>query len=291
MRCWLAALILVSSSLAMAGPLRERLAEARAARDGAKVLRDVAYGSDPLQRLDVYLPAKRQAAPVLVMVHGGAWRFGDKAAVVQHKAERWLPRGFIFVSINYRLLPQADPLQQATDVAKALATVQRQALGWGGDPAKVILLGHSAGGHLVALLAAAPELAYRQGAKPWLGTIALDSAALDLPALMSARHASFYDAAFGEDSDYWQAVSPWHVLNGKATPLLLVCSSRRADQPCRQAEHFAAKARKLGVKVQIHPENLSHGEINEQLGMPGAYTSAVEKFMAGLDASLGLGKP
>lgn len=290
-RLCLAALLLASSTFAVAGPLRERLAEARATRDTARVLRDVAYGSDPLQRLDVYLPAKRQAAPLLVMVHGGAWRFGDKAAVVQHKAERWLPRGFIFVSINYRLLPQADPLQQATDVAKALAAVQRQALAWGGDPAKVILLGHSAGAHLAALLAAAPELAYRQGAKPWLGTVALDSAALDIPAVMNARHAGFYDAAFGEDSDYWQSVSPWHVLNGKATPLLLVCSSRRPDQPCRQAERFAAKAKALGVKVFVHPENLSHGEINEQLGVPGAYTNAVEKFMAGLDPALAVGKP
>ncbi len=285
-----ALLCLVASPGTLAGPLRERLAEARAARENsrAKVLHDIAYGDDARQRFDVYLPSKLQASPILVMVHGGAWRFGDKTAVVQHKAERWLPHGFIFVSINYRLLPQADPLQQATDVARALAAVQRRATSWGGDPARIVLLGHSAGAHLVALLAAAPEIAYRQGTRPWLGSIALDSAALDIPAVMSGRHAGFYDEAFGDDAAYWQSVSPWHVLNNKAGPLLLVCSSRRPDQPCRQAERLAAKARTLGANVQIHAENLTHGEINERLGLPGTYTDAVEKFLAGLDPALAL---
>lgn len=307
-------LVLLACTLAFAhhsswaGPLRERLAEAHERRQtllddasrqprrtaampsGTRVLHDLAYGNDPLQRLDVYLPAQTQAAPILVMVHGGAWRFGDKAAVVQHKVERWLPQGFIFISLNYRLLPQADPLQQATDVARGLAAVQRRAASWGGDPAKVILLGHSAGAHLVTLLAASPELAYRQGAQPWLGTVSLDSAALDVPAIMTARHADLYDTAFGSDSAYWQTISPWHVLTAKAAPLLLVCSTRRPDQPCRQAEHFAGKAKSLGVRSPILAENLSHGEINERLGVSGAYTEAVEKFFSELNPAQHPGK-
>ena len=139
------------------------------------ILRNVRYGNADLQTMDVYLPRKPQTGmPVIFMVHGGAWRFGDKTArsVVLNKVARWVPRGFILVSVNYRMLPTARLLQQAEDVARALATAQAKAASRGGDPAKFILMGHSAGAHLVALLDADPALAYKAGARPWLGVVA-----------------------------------------------------------------------------------------------------------------------
>jgi len=124
----------------------------------ARVLRDLPYGGDAAQTLDVYLPDAAKDAPVIVMVHGGGWRTGDKASntVWQNKAAHWLPRGSVFVSLNTRLLPEADPLTQAGDVARALGFVQGHAKDWGGDPDQVVLMGHSAGAHLVALLGADP---------------------------------------------------------------------------------------------------------------------------------------
>lgn len=142
-------------------------------------------------------------------------------------------------------------------------------------------MGHSAGAHLVALLAASPGVAQQQGASPWLGTIALDSAALDVVQIMQSRHASFYDRAFGKDPAYWQAASPRHKLKAGAAPLLLVCSSRR-DDSCPQAQQFTAHASALGVQAQVLAQDLSHKGINEELGRPGAYTGAVEAFMASL---------
>ncbi|HKU93926.1 MAG TPA: alpha/beta hydrolase, partial [Vineibacter sp.] len=101
---------------------------------GARVIRDVAYGADPAQRMDVYLPARPRAAPILFMVHGGGWAIGDKAgaSVVANKIAKWLPEGFIVISVNYRLLPDAHPLTQADDVASALAAAQSKASSWGG---------------------------------------------------------------------------------------------------------------------------------------------------------------
>src|SRR5262249_10514809 len=127
---------------------------------------DIAYGADPAQRMDVYLPPHLERAPILLMVHGGAWRIGDKdnARVVDNKVARWVPKGVIFVSVDYRMMPDAEPLTQAADIALALAKVQALASSWGGDPDNIILMGHSAGAHLVALLTAAPELAAGQGA-------------------------------------------------------------------------------------------------------------------------------
>jgi acetyl esterase/lipase len=222
---------------------------------------------------------------VIFMVHGGAWRRGDKtmSRVVQNKIDRWLPRGFIFVSIDYPMLPENDALAQADEVARALAFAQRQSPSWGGDPDKFIVMGHSAGAHLVALLAAAPAKAYALGARPWLGTVALDSAALDVEQIMDRRHLPFYDAAFGSDPRRWRLASPIDVLSANARPILAVCSLPRPDHSCALSAAFVVKANRLGVNAHVLEQNLSHAQINGELGLPSAYTTAVEAFLAGLD--------
>lgn len=278
---------------AQAGPLRDRIAQLRGQQgldeDSAsavaplppstRVWRDVAYGSDPNQRYDVYAPAKASGAPVILMVHGGGWSRGDKAGrgVVPNKVARWVPKGFVVVSANYRMLPGADPLTQARDVARALGEAQERASEWGGDHSRFILMGHSAGAHLVAMLTASPALAAEAGAKPWLGTVFLDSAALDLVSLMEGRHFGLYDRAFGTDRDYWRANSPYQLLTRAAPPVLAVCSTRRAEA-CPHARAFAAKARSLGMVASVLEEDLTHGQINGELGLDSPYTAAVESF-------------
>ncbi|WHZ19127.1 MAG: hypothetical protein OJF55_001276 [Rhodanobacteraceae bacterium] len=254
---------------------------------GTRVLHDVAYGTGPKQTFDVYVPPGARAAPVIFMVHGGGWRIGDKTArgVVQGKVAHWLPRGIIVVSVDYPMLPGTPPLQQARFVAQALAAAQREAPQWGGDPRAFVLMGHSAGAHLVSLISAEPSLATSQGALPWLGTVALDSAAYNIPTIMQARHLGLYDEAFGSNPATWAAASPIVQLRAKIAPFLAVCSSLRVDS-CPQAEAFAAKAHGFGSRVQVLPEALRHTEINENLGQPSAYTSAVDAFLASLDPGL-----
>nr|WP_315463869.1 alpha/beta hydrolase [uncultured Rhodoferax sp.] len=254
-----------------------------------KVLRDVPYGSDALQKMDVYLPDAPATgpAPVIFMVHGGGWRTGDKrhSNVVDNKAKRWLPKGFVFVSVNNRLLPEADPLDQVRDVARALASAQAKAPSWGADPKQFVLMGHSAGAHLVALLSSSANYGPQAGAQPWLGSVLLDSAALDVALIMKERHFKLYDAAFGTDQDFWKAASPLQQLHGSAKPMLAVCSSRREDS-CAQAKAFSAQASTLGVRVLVSGQDLSHGEINQSLGRAGTYTEEVEAFMANLSPVL-----
>ena len=260
------------------------LPAAAATPDGVKVLRNVAYGPDKLQAMDVYLPPDAKAAPVILMVHGGAWRIGDKQhpPVVENKVARWVPNGFIFVSVNYPMVPDSDPVEQADHIARALAAAQTAAPAWGGDPARFILMGHSAGAHLVSLLNADPSRATRLGAKPWLGTVSLDSGALDVPAIMTHRHARLYDEAFGDDPALWEASSPIHHLTKGSPPWLGVCSSNRRAS-CETNRIYADKSAELGARAEILGEPLSHGEINGELGKPGAYTDAVEAFMASRD--------
>ncbi|GAB4475565.1 MAG: hypothetical protein OHK0044_20900 [Burkholderiaceae bacterium] len=253
-----------------------------------RVQRDVAYGPAPQQRFDVYAPKVAQGAPVIFMVHGGAWRIGDKgnAGVVDNKVARWVAAGFVFISTNYRMIPQADPLEQARDVARALAAAQRMAAQWGADPQRFVLMGHSAGAHLVARVNGAPAFAAEFGARPALGAVLLDTAALDVVSLMSAPHARLYDRAFGADPDFWREASPYHMLARGTPPVLAVCSTVRRDDSCRQARAYVARAQSLGVRASVLPEPLSHADINRQLGLPGAYTESVERFFGSLDPAL-----
>lgn len=246
----------------------------------ARLDRDVPYGTDPQQRLDVYLPTQAKVAPIILIVHGGAWMIGDKAAsgFVLNKVAHWLPKGYIIVSSNYRMSRRPNPLEQADDIARALAFVQAKAPSWGGDPARVLLVGHSAGTHLVSLLAADPRIVTRQSGAPWLGTIILDSAALNLVEIMQGKHKGFYDRVFGEDHTLWTQASPYHRLTAAPAPMFVVCSLR-SDGTCPQARTFASKAIELGGKVTVLPVDLKHSELNKELGQPSEYTTAIEEFM------------
>lgn len=290
----------------MAGPLLDRLLERRAQRaasaennddggahggltlpPGATAERDVAYGGQAAQTLDVYRPAGANGATLLFMVHGGGWRRGDKSAqgVINNKVLHWVGRGWVVVSVNYRVQPAADPLVQADDIARALAFAQAHASAWGANPARFILMGHSAGAHLVSLLTADPSLASRHGAKSWLGTVSLDSGAFDVEEIMRGRHFGLYDQAFGTDPVFWRDASPTHRLKGKpVAPMLIVCSTRRADA-CPQGRAFAVKAQGFGGRVSVLPQDLSHGDVNARVGASGAYTDSIDAFVRSVGAA------
>jgi arylformamidase len=255
---------------------------ARAANADLRVARDVAYGPHARHVFDVYARPGARNAPVILMVHGGGWRIGDKthANSIDGKIAHWVPRGVVFVSTNYRLLPDADPREQAEDVTRALATVQQRIHEWGGHGSRVVLMGHSAGAHLVALVAADAKL--RALAKPWLATISLDTASLDVLETMRGRHLPLYDRAFGDDAGFWRAASPLAQLDRGAGAFLLVCSTRRSDA-CPQGEAFARKARGLGLRAEMLSFDFSHAGINGELGVDASYTAAVDAFLTSID--------
>ncbi len=258
-----------------------------------EIHRDVAYGSDPLQVLDVYAPGGVSGAPVILMVHGGSWVRGDKAAagVVDNKVAHYLPMGFVFVSMNYRLSPAVTPVDEAGDVAAALAFVQKHAAEWGGSGEDVVLMGHSAGGNLVSLVAADPSFAANAGAGAWRGTVSLDGAGFDIVSIMEKPHFALYDPVFGNDEQLWKDSSPTLRLSGVPAPMLLVCGSARADA-CPQAQGFENAVRKQAaagsdVGIQVFPVAMSHGKISSELGKPIPLTHTVDDFLASLGLKVG----
>lgn len=321
-RIALTAIAVLAASAANAGPFADRL-RTRAQQDGetedmggnalscaewsqkvnrlqqfagkriagpAPDLKDVAYGRETLSRLDVFLPKRGgPAAPIIVMVHGGGWCVGDKAAagVTADKVARWVPKGFVFVSVNYPMVGDgANALAQAHHIARATAIVQANATRWGGDPARIILMGHSAGAHLVSLVNADTQIRQANGVHPILGTVSLDAGAVNVVTQMPRVYPFLktrYREAFGDTEAEWVEASPYHRLDRTAAPWLGVCSTTRKDDPCGQAQAYADRSNGLGVRAAVLPEAMSHGAINKALGAPGDYTDGVEAFMASLD--------
>lgn len=284
----LLALLSVLTVSAQAQTLREKLKERREARQAqlkpsplTKNALEIAYGAHEKQKMDVYLPAQNiKDAPILVIVHGGGWRHGDKrnAPIIDNKLKHWQKQGYVVISLNYRLLPDHPVSTQRDDVALALKKIQSMGAQWGGNPQKIFLMGHSAGAHLVALLSADTDFAQKIGLKRWLGTVVLDSAVMDVPLYMSKPHVKLYDEAFGSDQAYWANLSPKHQLKSDFVPLLLVCSATRKDNPCEQARLFAQSAEKFGPKPKVIEQNLSHGEINSNTGLDNEMTKEIDLF-------------
>lgn len=125
-----------------------------------EAIKDVAYYDGPdadkvKHKLDLYLPKDKKDFPVLFFVHGGAWRFGDKNLLGVYSAigERFAKQGIGAVVINYRLSPKVEHPEHIKDVARAFAWTHKNIAKHGGRADQIFVCGHSAGGHLVALLA------------------------------------------------------------------------------------------------------------------------------------------
>ena len=269
------------------GAVFRQPAPAAAQTSAMPTTREVAYGTHPAQRFDVYLPAQTRGAATIFYVHGGGWRRGDKAmrGLIEAKQKRWTAAGAIVISTNYRMLPDTDPLEQARDIARAVAKAQDTVAALGGDPEGFVLMGHSAGAHLVGLLAASPKMADEFGVKPWRASVLLDGGAIDTEATMQGRNLPLFDNAFGKDPAYWRAASPVAQIGAKTAPVLAVCASGRRDS-CPANRVFLDKAGRYGTRTQLMAKPMSHMEINRDLGEDNDYTREVETFLRGVGVRL-----
>lgn len=229
---------------------------------------DGRYGSQKEETWTWYHADTGHENPIVIMVHGGGWRYGDKErqSVVGAKVPFFQSKGLDVVSINYPMLPETPVVAQIEEIHKAVDAVRYQASRYGGNKDKVILMGHSAGAHLVTMVS--------MNRRDILGTVSLDSAVYDVESIMNKPHLPLYDAAFrGVDME---AVSPIKNINKGAAPMVGVCSTQRT-LACWETQKFALA---FG-KMKVLKEDKSHGAINDDLGKPGAYTDNVWKEIQG----------
>ena len=250
---------------------------------------ELAYGADPAQKLDLARPVLNRQVALIVFVHGGGWASGDKTQATGAKAVHFNQRGWAFASVNYRLVPTATVEQQAADVASALAYLRSHAVERGIDPRRIVLIGHSSGAHLAALVASDPR--YLAPAKVPMsairGVVLLDGAGYDVARQMASpvnRVAAMYSAAFGTDPARHKRLSPIaHSAAPNAANWLLLAVAQRADSTA-QSEAFAAALVKAGSAARVvRIKDSSHARLNHQLGIAGdAATAEVDAFLAAL---------
>ncbi|WP_192356714.1 alpha/beta fold hydrolase [Mesorhizobium mediterraneum] len=229
-------------------------------------------------RLDIYSRDGASSLPVVLFIHGGAWRAG-KRTNVNVKPGFLLDNGFCFVSIDYRMLPEADVATQAEDVEQAYRYVRANIARYGGDPNRIAVMGHSAGSHLAALTGL-------RGGLPGVAALVLnDTRAYDLEALArSGGMARAYARAF-PDPAQWRALSPaTHVGSRKHPPTFIAYS--RASGRAAASRAFAERLRATGTEVTLFDGSAySHMSINRDFGDESdALTRAVMIF---LKAALG----
>ena len=202
-----------------------------AARAGApRAVLDVPYGPDAGQRLDLF-PADAPKAPVLIFIHGGYWRALDKA---DHSfvAPSFNADGAMVVVPNYGLCPAVSIEQIALQLVQAVAWVHRHAAEHGGDPSRIALAGHSAGGHLVAMLLSCrwKEVADDLPAQPLAGGLAI-SGLYDLEPL---RHTPFLQADLGLSPASVARLSPAFFPRPKGAKLYAAVGLDESDEFLRQ---------------------------------------------------------
>ncbi len=246
-------------------------------------------GIDPnLLSLDVYTPLTGSGGfPVVLMLHGGSWTGGDKRtlSVSGTKSLFFTSQGCIFISINYRLAPDAKYPAPAQDVAAALAWIHSYIGHYGGDARRVYLMGHSAGGQLAALVATDEGYlaAHGLGLNALAGVILLDGVGIDIPSEVTPHTQPMFEAAFGSDPQVWREASPLaHVTPGKDIPPFLIFYAGGPGMSQNTGQEFANALTSAGVKNWLvsAPEK-THDTITADVGLPGdPVTDRIMKFMS-----------
>jgi acetyl esterase/lipase len=264
---------------------------------GQEVQRDIAYATPtrPLQVLDVYSPAGAKGLPVVFWIHGGGWQAGDKSDV-QIKPKAFTDRGFVFVSTNYRLLPHVDMETIVRDVARSIRWVHDHIAGRGGDPNRLLVMGHSAGAQLAALICTDHRYLKAEGLSPTIikGCVPVDGDTFDIPAIIEMAETRSrvhhlpqakygHRQKFGDDPAKHRDFSAvYHVASGKGIPPFLVLHVAAHPDTSAQAFRLGAVLKEAGVPVRVFgAKDTEHTKLNDDLGLADdPATKALYEFLA-----------
>jgi acetyl esterase/lipase len=207
--------------------------------------------------LDVYAPKKKAATPypVVVFIHGGGWSSGNKN-IYSFIGRRLAKQGVVAVVVNYRLSPQVEVPAMADDCARAVVWTTEHIREYGGDPQRLFLIGHSAGGGLAALLAADNRLFERRGlaTNPVRGAILDDPAGLDMLDYLTKLEYPGDDAyliPYGRQPDVWKDVSALYHVTAASPPFLVFIGGETYPSIRSSSRKFQAKLTALGRAPQF----------------------------------------
>jgi acetyl esterase/lipase len=267
--------LLVSSLIAAAFPSEARAADVR---------RNIPYAKPGHERqvLDVYSPQDAKHLPVVFWIHGGGWETGDKTSV-QIKPQFFTNKGFVFASTNYRLLPSVDMATIVRDIAKSVSWVHDHIADYGGDPNRLLIMGHSAGAQLAALICTDDRYLKAEGLSLAIikGCVPVDGDTYDVPAIIETaetrrRVHHLPQAKFGHREKFgndpakhrdFSAVT--HVARDKRIPPFLILHVADHPDTSAQALRLGNALKDAGVSTTVFgAKETNHRRLNENLGSP-----------------------
>jgi len=248
-----------------------------------QVTRDIRYGTThERQVLDVHAPAGAKNLPVVFWIHGGGWQTGDKSMVAL-KPKAFAEAGFVFVSINHRLLPTVEMGAITRDVASALGWVHKNIATHGGDPNRLLVMGHSSGGQLAALMCTDDRYAKAEGFALSVikGCVPVDADTFDIPAIIEVAETRArvhhlplptygHRQKFGNDPAKHRDFSTvTHVARDKGIPPFLILHIAGHPDTGAQARRLASVLEAAGISVKVVAgRETTHASINDNLGAP-----------------------
>jgi acetyl esterase/lipase len=262
-----------------------------------RVQRDIPYteSADPRQKLDIYPPEGGTNLAVVFWIHGGDWQTGDRTNV-QVKPKAFVEKGFVFVSTGYRLLPNVEMIDIFRDIAKSVHWVHDHIAQYGGDPNRILVMGHSAGAQLAALISIDDRYLKAEGLSLGIikACVPVDGDTYDVPAIIETAETRRrvhglpqaqwgHREKFGNDRakhrDY-SAVN--HVAKDKGIPPFFILHVAENPDTSAQAERLEAVLKNAGVPVKrFAARQTDHTKLNESLGLPDdPPTRALFEFVA-----------
>ncbi len=239
-------------------------AESCRIRDTLPARLDLRYGPNPGETLDLFLPEGHGPWPVHVFVHGGYWRALDKQDF-SFVAGAFQPAGVLVAVINYALIPTVDMDELVRQVRASVAWLHRNVAALGGDPARLTVSGHSAGGHLAAMLMSTDW--GRFAGLP--GDVVKAGCGISGLYDLEPIRLCYLNETLGLTQETARRNSPVHLVPPSAGRLLLPVGAKEGDEYHRQTESLAAAWRRRGLAVEVMDmDGHDHFSIITELGDP-----------------------
>ena len=248
--------------LALLNLAQTRAQTAASAQTKLNVTRDLPYAepADPRQKVDIYAPEGAKNLPVVFWIHGGGWQAGDRTNI-QVKPQAFVDKGFVFVSTGYRLLPDVDMGTIIRDVARSVRWVHDHIGEHGGDPERILVMGHSAGAQLAALICTDDRYLKAEGLSLAIvkGCVPVDGDTYDVPAIIETAETRLrvhgmpmpkfgHRLKFGNDPEKHRDFSAvTHVAKGKGIPPFLILHVADHPDTTAQAQRLGAVLKDAGV--------------------------------------------
>ncbi len=270
---------------AVYAPNREHIRERRAANNeiALRIIgkpERVAYGPAEIEKIDIYR-TKRPHAPVMIFIHGGAWRDGTSSQAA-YMAETFINAGAHFIAVDFSNVTETggDIFPMVDQVRRAVAWVYNNAKSFGGDPNQIYLTGHSSGGHLAGCAVISEW--ERQGLpRDLLKGALLGSGMYDLKAVRLSKRSTY--VKFTDAME--QALSPQRHIDKIHAPLVITYGTLETPEFQRQSREFheAVKAAGKPAKLLVG-KAYNHFETQETLGSPYGFMGRAALGMMGLTA-------